>query len=158
MTVGTDARLFSVRLFKEPWLVLVVTPAAEAMFSVAAPAAATVRLNTSIPVALTLAVELLRLAFRVSVPSPPTRTSPLLRELLVVASKVSFPAAPVKVFTPVVSAKVCAWVLGSTSSLVIVPVAVTEAVRLEPEKVTVKVSSASKALSSVVAIVRNCVV
>ena len=108
-------------------------------------------------VSTTTVAALLTAAVRVSLPSPPVRLSKAERLLEVEASKVSAPPAPVRVSAPVVRVRVCGAVAGSESSLVMVPVAETEALSVEPENVTVKVSSVSKVVSSVVVMLTNLV-
>ena len=104
--VGITARLFKVNVLVDETLVIPVTPEAAAIFNVAAPVA--VKLNCSILVVLTVAVEAPSVAVNVSEPSPPTNTSPLFKLFDVDASNVSAPEPPVNVLTPVVNTKLAA--------------------------------------------------
>ena len=100
---GSIPKLLSVKLFNDETLFTVVNPVTSVISSVAAPAAATFKVNTSIPVEFTETVMLLRFAVNVSVADPPLSTSPLLSELTVDASKATLSVRVVeKLFTPVV--------------------------------------------------------
>ena len=102
----------------------------------------------STPLIVGLTDSLPRVAVKVSVPVPPAIVSTVSSEPAVEASKVSSPEPVVNSSVPVVRVLAWATVSGSVSSFEIVALtAVTEAVRLEPVKVALTVSSLSKVAS-----------
>ena len=111
-------------------------------------AALAVNLTVSIEVRFGLTDSTaLMVALNVSLPSPPSSVSPVSKVLAVEPLKVSAAVPVVIVSAPMVSVFAIATVFGSVSSLVMVPVPVTSAVRSLPENFTFTVSPASKSAS-----------